>query len=159
MCKLSRPYGKSPRQRGRSPRQKGESPRQRGESPRQQAPQLALPLSIAGKPYRPRIKSKWYRNATTREKVYPGLTAWANRLLRDAATPKIKPDWVPVYGQPKHLYIFPLRQKWATIARKRNWQSLSYPKPSAARLLDAPVPTGASKARTLGAAPNLQAAS
>ena len=74
------------------------------------------------------------------------------------AIAKIKPDWVPVYGQPKHLYIFPLRQKWATIARKRNWQSLSYPKPSAARLLDAPVPTGASKARTLGAAPSLKGA-
>ena len=70
------------------------------------------------------------------------------------AIKKIKPDWVPVYGEPKHLYIFPLRQKWATIARNRKWQSLPYPKPSAARLLDAPVPTGASKARTLGAAPN-----
>lgn len=74
------------------------------------------------------------------------------------AIAKIKPDWVPVYGLPKHLYIFPLRQKWATIARQRGWQSFPYPKPSAARLLDAPVPAGASKARTLGAAPHLESA-
>lgn len=70
----------------------------------------------------------------------------------------IKPDWVPVFGEAKHLYIFPLRQKWRTIARQNNWQSKPFPKPSAARLLDAPVPTGASEARTLGAAPTLTAA-
>jgi hypothetical protein len=69
------------------------------------------------------------------------------------AIAKIKPEWVPVYGKPKHLYIFPLRQKWATIARKHGWTAQPYPKPNAARLLDAPVPTGASEARTLGAAP------
>lgn len=51
---------------------------------------------------------------------------------------KIKPEWVPVYGDPKHLYIFPLRQKWPTIARKYGWEAKPYPKPnSAARLLDA----------------------
>lgn len=66
------------------------------------------------------------------------------------------PDWVPTRDGDKHLYIFPLRQKWKTIARQRNWQSLPYPKPNAARLLDAPDPTGASEARTLGAAPNSQ---
>ncbi len=69
------------------------------------------------------------------------------------------PDWIVTKDGDKHLYIFPVRQKWATIARLHKWESLPYPKPSAARLLDAPVPTGASKARTLGAAPNLQAAS
>lgn len=68
------------------------------------------------------------------------------------------PDWSISEAEPKHLYIFPLRQKWATIARQRGWQSLPYPKPSAARLLDAPVPAGASKARTLGAAPHLESA-
>lgn len=53
------------------------------------------------------------------------------------AIARIKPDWVPVYGKPKHLYIFPLRQKWATIARKHGWQAKPYPKPDfAARLLD-----------------------
>jgi len=52
------------------------------------------------------------------------------------AVAKIKPDWSPVYGKPKHLYIFPLRQKWVTISRKHGWQSLPYPKPHAARLLD-----------------------
>lgn len=70
-----------------------------------------------------------------------------------AALADLKPDWVPVYGEPKHLYIFPLRQRWATIARQRGWQRKPYPKPSAARLLDEPVPTGESEARTLGAAP------
>lgn len=64
------------------------------------------------------------------------------------------PDWTAVEALPKHLYIFPLRQKWATIARKHGWQSFPYPKPHAARLLDAPVPPGASEAQTLGAAPD-----
>ena len=71
---------------------------------------------------------------------------------------EIRPDWIPVFGEPKHLYIFPLRQKWKTIARKYGWESNPFPKPSAARLLDAPVPTGVSKARTLGAAPSLKGA-
>lgn len=69
------------------------------------------------------------------------------------AVARIKPDWSPVYGEPKHLYIFPLRQKWATIARRHGWEAKPYPKPSAARLLDEGVPTPASEARTLGAAP------
>jgi hypothetical protein len=70
------------------------------------------------------------------------------------AVAKIKPDWRPVYGEAKHLYIFPLRQRWSTIARRQGWESKPYPKPTAARLLDAPVPSGASEARTLGAAPD-----
>ena len=52
------------------------------------------------------------------------------------AMAKIKPDWSPVYGMPKHLYIFPLRRHWKTLARVHGWKSLPYPKPSAARLLD-----------------------
>ena len=63
------------------------------------------------------------------------------------------PDLEPVYGEPKHLYIFPLRQKWNSISKSNGWQRLPFPKPSAARLLDEPAPTGASEARTLGAAP------
>ncbi len=70
------------------------------------------------------------------------------------AVAQIKPDWVPVYGEPKHLYIFPLRQKWPTIARRHGWQSLPYPKPNAACPLDAPAPTGESGARPPEAAPN-----
>jgi hypothetical protein len=58
------------------------------------------------------------------------------------AIAKIKPDWTPVYGQPKHLYIFPLRQKWPTIARRYGWEAKPYPKPHAARPLDAPGTTG-----------------
>lgn len=72
-----------------------------------------------------------------------------NRKLLEAANP----DCVPVEAEPKHLYIFPLRQKWPTIARRYGWETKPYPKPNAARLLDAPEPTGASEARTLGAAP------
>jgi hypothetical protein len=60
--------------------------------------------------------------------------------------------------QPKHLYIFPLRQKWPTIARQRGWVALPYPKPSAARPLDAPNPMGASEVQPLGAAPGQQVA-
>lgn len=53
------------------------------------------------------------------------------------AIARLKPDWTPAYGEAKHLYIFPLRQKWATIARQRKWKSLPFPKPAyAARLLD-----------------------
>lgn len=66
---------------------------------------------------------------------------------------ELRPDWKPIFGQRKHLYIFPLRQKWATIARAREWERKPYPKPHAARLLDDPVPAGASEARILGAAP------
>lgn len=67
---------------------------------------------------------------------------------------KIKPHWVPVYGEPKHLYIFPLRQKWSTISRRYGWEAKPYPKPNyAARPLDAPDPSGESKAQPLGAAP------
>jgi hypothetical protein len=46
-----------------------------------------------------------------------------------AAIAQIKPDWEPVYGEPKHLYIFPLRQRWNKIAKTRGWESLPYPKP------------------------------
>lgn len=47
------------------------------------------------------------------------------------------PGWVPTRDGDKHLYIFPLRQKWSTIARKHGWQAKPFPKPSyAARLLD-----------------------
>lgn len=70
------------------------------------------------------------------------------------AIAQLKPDWEPIYGEPKHLYIFPLRQKWATIARQQGWEAQPYPKPHAARLLDEGVPTPASEARTLGAAPD-----
>lgn len=93
--------GKSPRQRGRAPRQRGRNPRayggslrEIGESPRQLEPQTVLPLVIDGKPYRPRKKFSSYIRWKTGEKVTPGLTAWANRLLREAARPPEKPAWV-----------------------------------------------------------------
>ncbi len=67
---------------------------------------------------------------------------------------ELNPTWEPVEAEPKHLYIFPLRQKWPTIARRHGWQSLPYPKPNAACPLDAPVPPGESGARPPEAAPN-----
>ncbi|UXO93980.1 hypothetical protein Pan3_58 [Pseudanabaena phage Pan3] len=75
-----------------------------------------------------------------------------------AAIATIKPDWVPVYGEPKHLYIFPLRQKWPSIARKHGWEAKPYPKPNAARQWDTPAPTGSSEVQSLGAAPDSAAA-
>jgi len=53
----------------------------------------------------------------------------------------------------RYLYFMAPR-----FARGVKFKEQPFPKPSAARLLDAPVPTGASKARILGAAPNLVAA-
>jgi hypothetical protein len=74
------------------------------------------------------------------------------------ALAKLRPGWSPTYGQPKHLYIFPLRQKWRTISRRYGWEAKPFPKPSssAARLLDEQAPTCPSQARTLGAAPVFQ---
>lgn len=42
---------------------------------------------------------------------------------------RIKPDWMPVYGKPKHLYIFPLRKKWKPA--DHGFTSHPYPKPNA----------------------------
>lgn len=42
----------------------------------------------------------------------------------------IKPLWEPAYGEPKHLYIFPLRQKWKAIEVEREWEAKPYPKPN-----------------------------
>ena len=65
------------------------------------------------------------------------------------------PDWTVGYTIPKYLYIKPLRQRLNSILRQQGWKKLPYPKPDhAARLLDAPVPTGVSQEHTLGAAPN-----
>ncbi len=67
----------------------------------------------------------------------------------------LHPDWSVVRDADKYCYIFPLRQKWATISRRYGWQAKSYPKPSAARPLDAPVPAGVSEVQPLGAAPDM----
>ena len=77
-----------------------------------------------------------------------------------AAIEKIKPAWVPVYGEAKHLYIFPLRQKWPSISRANGWTALPYPKPKfAACPLDERVPTRVSKVQPLEAAPTESQAS
>lgn len=48
---------------------------------------------------------------------------------------RIKPDWVPVFGDPKHLYVFPLKMKWPKIAEVYGWESKPYPKPDRTAML------------------------
>ncbi len=48
---------------------------------------------------------------------------------------RIKPDWVPVFGDPKHLYVFPLKMKWPKIAEVYGWESKPYPKPDRSAML------------------------
>jgi hypothetical protein len=72
------------------------------------------------------------------------------------AIARIRPDWTPAYGEPKHLYIFPLRQKWASIARAQGWEAKPYPKPSAARPLDNSAPPETRQAQPLRAAPRIE---
>lgn len=61
---------------------------------------------------------------------------------------------LPHYDEGKHLYWRALTVAGKTRARRLDLQSLAYPKPdNAARPLDEPVPTGASQAQPLGAAP------
>ena len=69
-----------------------------------------------------------------------------------------KGEYEPAWHKTKYLYVKALRQRPKALMRRFGWQSLPYPKPSAVRLLDAPVPTGASKARTLGTAPHSEQA-
>jgi hypothetical protein len=64
-----------------------------------------------------------------------------------------KPDWVPIKGEPKYLYVKPLRQKTKTLLNRFDWVELPYPKPNAARPLDKAVPTVTSQVQPLGAAP------
>jgi hypothetical protein len=65
---------------------------------------------------------------------------------------EIEPDWTPVYGEPKHLYVFPLRQRLNAVLRRFNWQELPYPK-NATCPADEPVPTGLSQVQPLEVAP------
>lgn len=65
---------------------------------------------------------------------------------------EIEPTWKPVYGEPKHLYVFPLRQRLKPLLRRFDWQIKPYPK-SATCPVDEPVPTGASKVQPLEVAP------
>lgn len=40
-----------------------------------------------------------------------------------------RPEWLPLKGEPKHLYIYPLRTKWKKLQEQYGWQELPYPKP------------------------------
>jgi hypothetical protein len=64
------------------------------------------------------------------------LSAQLGTAARDVVLAKI-PGATIGTEKPKHLYIFPLRQKWPTIARRYGWEAKPYPKPHAARPLDA----------------------
>lgn len=66
----------------------------------------------------------------------------------------VKGDFELAYHETKYLYVFPLRQRLSSLMKRFDWTELPYPKPNAARPADAPVPTGASEAQPLGAAPN-----
>jgi len=71
-----------------------------------------------------------------------------------AAMAQIKPNWAPIYGGPKHLYIFPLRQRLKSLLSQQGWRSLPYPKPNRATCLsDAPPPSGVSHEHTVEVAP------
>jgi len=66
-----------------------------------------------------------------------GKTAYDRFGTRSVpAVLKLNPGWTVVRDTDKFVYIFPLRQKWPTIARKHGWEEKPYPKPSAARPLD-----------------------
>ena len=66
---------------------------------------------------------------------------------------KMRPDWIPISGQPKYLYIKPLRQRLTPLLRRFGWEQLPYPKNNAACLSDAPSPDGVSREHTPEAAP------
>jgi hypothetical protein len=45
------------------------------------------------------------------------------------AMASIRPEWLPVHGEEKHLYIFPLRERWAKLSKRCGWSQQTYPKP------------------------------
>jgi hypothetical protein len=65
-----------------------------------------------------------------------------------------RPDWVPVKGQPKFLYVRPLRQNLNGVLRRYGWTPLPYPKPNADRPVDAGIPMPVSEVQPLGSAPS-----
>jgi hypothetical protein len=78
-----------------------------------------------------------------------------NRELGSCSLPFVaerRPDWVPVKGKPKHLYVFPLRQRLNAVMRRFNWQELPYPK-FATCPADEPVPPGVSLVQPKEVAP------
>lgn len=66
---------------------------------------------------------------------------------------RIRPDWQPIYGEAKHLYIFPLRQRVRSVLCRQNWKQHPFPKPNATRPVDELMPIGASAVKPRGVAP------
>ena len=77
------------------------------------------------------------------------------KLSKSAAALQAGKDRAVPSSLRQFRYIYFMAPRFARGVRL---EERPFPKPSAARLLDAPVPTGASKARTLGAAPSLKGA-
>lgn len=42
---------------------------------------------------------------------------------------KLVPNWHPIFGDVKHLYIYPLRKKLKHVLADNGWVALPYPKP------------------------------
>jgi hypothetical protein len=67
---------------------------------------------------------------------------------------RLHPDWTVAYGEPKFLYIKPLRKRLNAVLKKMNWTILPFPKPdNAACPVDESVPADASQVKPLEAAP------
>jgi hypothetical protein len=63
-----------------------------------------------------------------------------------SAVAKLRPDWTPIQGEPKYLYIKPLRQKEKQLLKRLQLKRQPYPKPDHANCpLDEPLPSGVSR--------------
>ena len=67
-------------------------------------------------------------------------------------------DVAPHFDQGKHLYWLPIFRSGEHKAKRLGLESLPYPKPNAARLLDEREPSRASHEHTVGAAPLIEVA-
>lgn len=80
-----------------------------------------------------------------------------NRELGTRSIPKVaelKPGWEPIKGEPKHLYVYPLRKRQSALLRRFGWTVKQYPKPNAVRPADEQVPTCVSAVQPRGTAPS-----
>lgn len=64
-----------------------------------------------------------------------------------------RPEWKPIRGEPKHLYVFPLRQRLNAVLRRFDWQDQPYPKDNATCPVDELVPTSVSAVQPCEVAP------
>jgi hypothetical protein len=69
---------------------------------------------------------------------------------------EIEPSWTPVFGEPKHLYVFPLRQRLKPLLKRFGWTEKPYPK-LATCPVDEPAPAGVSTVQPREVAPIYEA--